>query len=210
MRLADGADERRNGRAQHKIEAELDEEVHTRQGEEHIRQQRGACGPCTERLLEEQHHAEQEHTRVHDRRGDGSQQNGDGIAAERGILPGDEPVDKAGAPAGQRALADADDGTEKRIGKENHVSAVIRTGSGVDVDNKAEHRAEDRTRSRAVEGCADHDGDQRQRDGDRADLDDTAEKLQHHDERGQDGNADHTVDFLMIQGNTSCCRSGLL
>lgn len=112
-----------------RIEAELDEEVHTRQGEERIRQQRGACGACTERLLEEQHHAEQEHTRVHDRRGDGSQQNGDGIAAKRGILPGDEPVDKAGAPAGQRALADADDGRRGTDCQKDQVSARIRTGS---------------------------------------------------------------------------------
>ena len=93
---------------------------------------------------------------------------------------------RTGDKAGRRALDEADEHGHDRARGKHDVAALIGTGDDGDRDDDAKHEAEPRAGADAVNGCADHDRDQHERHGERADLDEAAEQLQHDDDGGEE------------------------
>ena len=186
--LAD-ADETQDHGAEHRVEQQLKEEVRAHKTNDHELADVGAktrriC-PSADRLHEEQQAADQKHTRVDDRAGNGGKRHG-----ERAVLVLDRLVDKAGGKTGQRALG------KHRQDRAEHVDAEECSRVAAEQNDHAEYKAEPRTRARAVESGADHDRHEHQRDAERTELDEAAQQLQHND----DGREQAKTDDLLRVG----------
>ena len=95
-------------------------------------------------------------------------------------------IEQTGHITCRRALDEADEHGHDRARGKHDVAALIGAGDDGDRDDDAKHEAEPRAGADAVNGCADHDRDQHERHGERADLDEAAEQLQHDDDGGEE------------------------
>ena len=117
------------------------------------------------------------------------------------VLPGNQPVQKPGNPAGGGALADADqDAADGVQGHQVHDGTAVPAEDAGEQNHKAENTAQIRARSRAVQCRTDDDGGQGQRDGEGAEADKGAKNGEYHDHRGEDGQAGHSLQLVMGMG----------
>ena len=101
------------------------------------------------------------------------------------MLFADGAIERTGNETGRRALDEADEHGHDRARGKHDVTALIGAGDDGDRDDDAKHEAEPRAGAHAVNGCADHDREH-ERHGERADLDEAAEQLQHDDDGGEE------------------------
>ena len=149
-----------------------------------------SAGPINEDGLEEEHYAHDKQSGVHNRADDGGAYNSAGVA-----LGGERPVNAGSSPAGGNALDHAQRAAEQRVGVPENRSAGIAVGDAHYHDDEAEHSAQPRAGLTSIERAADDDGNQRQSDRERADLDEGRHDLQNNNQGSEDRKSRHAPGF---------------
>ena len=192
FRFCDRLDDPRDGGAQNGVDAELHKEIDARQHNKHIVYHVRTAGPRLKRGTQHRRHRQQENAGVYDRRAHRGKN-----AAKRLLLP-QRAVDQPGHPSGSRRLDEAGQDRPYRACLNQRLCTGVVARQAGDRRDKPEDCPQQCARTRPVEHSADHDGHQRQRDRDRADLDVARHGLQDDDQRRQQCQRNHSDYGCMI------------
>lgn len=175
--LAD-ADETHDHRTQHHVEEELKDKIRADKANDHILAdvctKAHRIRPAADGLHKEEQAADQEHAGIDHRTDHCGHRHG-----KRAVLVLKRLVDKAGEKARQRAL------DEHRQDRAKRVDAEERRRVAAEQHDHAEHKAEPRASTCAVERRTDNDRHQHQRNAERAKPDKAAHQLQNDHNSGE-------------------------
>ena len=180
--MAPSADHADNHRAEHQVNQQFQNKIDADHSKDHISNDRlpSTGGPCLQIGREQEKQTQQEQAGIDHRADDasGNRAAQHTTAAVGFAAPGNGPIDQAGSQTGQDTLAQADQGGQEGIGVPKDISAHVPAQNTGQQYDGAEHPAQARARLWAVQGRADQDRRQGQRDGEGAELDKTGDYLQ--------------------------------